>query len=74
MQRGCISLGDIQCDNCHQAIPYLGHYLATNEEEKGEEGNAPTLRYCLDCCLTEGIARYTEERRKQTLTFFSERL
>jgi len=75
MQRGCISLGDIQCDDCHQTIPYLGHYLATTEEVKeGEEGNPPTLRHCLDCCLTKGIAHYVSERGKQTLTFFSERL
>ena len=31
MRRGCISLGDVQCDECHRIIPYPERYLVIDE-------------------------------------------
>jgi len=66
MHRGCISLGDVQCDDCHRTIPHSERYLATEETE------GVILRLCVDCCLKKGYARYKVEKGKQILTFFPE--
>ena len=66
MYRGCISLGGIQCDECHRIIPYLERYLAI--EETGDKA----LRFCIDCCLKKGYAHYKIEKGKQVLTLFEE--
>jgi len=72
MHRGCISLGEVQCDGCHRIIPYPEHYLSISEEAgaKGEEGKI--VRYCVDCCLKKGYARYKIEKGESILTFFTE--
>ena len=67
MRRGCISLGDIQCDECHRIIPYPERYLAS------DEAGDTVLYLCVDCCLNKGYARYTEEKGQQVLTFFLEK-
>ena len=66
MRRGCISLGDIQCDDCHRTIHYLEPYLVT------EEAEGAILRLCLDCALSRGYARYKQEKVEQVITFFPE--
>jgi len=43
MRRGCISLGNIKCDECHRTIPYPDRYLYLEEEGKSQ-------RLCTDCC------------------------
>ncbi len=70
MQRGCISLGDIQCDGCHRSIPYSERYLAIDEEDsvKGEEGK--TAHYCVECALLRGYAHDIKEKGERILTFF----
>jgi len=40
MRRGCISLGNIQCDECHRTISYPERYLII------EEAEGATLRRC----------------------------
>ncbi len=72
MRRGCISLGNVQCDECHRIIPYLEHYLAVDEKDGIEVEKGETSRYCVDCCLKKGYAHYREEKGEQTLTFFPE--
>ena len=67
MRRGCISLGNVQCDECHRIIPYPERYLAMDDEE------GKTTRYCVDCCLKKGYAYYKEEKGKQIQTFFPEK-
>jgi len=67
MRCGCISLGDVQCDECHRIIPYPERYLLIGEAE------GVTLRLCVDCCLNKGYARYTEEKGQQVLTLFPEK-
>ena len=64
MRHGCISLGDVQCDECHRVIPYPERYLII------EEAEGTTLRLCVDCCLNKGYAGYKEEKGQQVLTFF----
>ena len=72
MRRGCISLGNIQCDECHQTIPYPERYLAVNEKNGVEDDEGETAHYCVDCCLKRGYARYITEKGEEILTFFSE--
>ncbi len=72
MRRGCISLGNVQCDDCHRIIPYLERYLAVDEKDSVEVEEGETSRYCVDCCLKKGYARYRLEKGEQILTFFPE--
>lgn len=72
MRRGCISMGEVQCDDCHRTIPYLEHYLAIDEKDGVEAEEGETVRYCVDCCLKKGYARFVSEKGEQMLTFFPE--
>jgi len=65
MRRGCITLGDVRCDDCHRIIPHAERYLVI--EEEGEE-----LHLCVDCSLKRGYAHYKEEKGERILTFFPE--
>ena len=66
MRRGCISLGEVQCDDCHRTIPYPERYLITGETE------GVVLHLCIDCCLKRGYADYKQEKGGQVITFFVE--
>jgi sulfur relay (sulfurtransferase) complex TusBCD TusD component (DsrE family) len=66
MRCGCISLGDIKCDDCHRVLQHTEPYLVV------EETDGMKLRLCVDCCLKRGYARYKVEKGEQVLTFFSE--
>ena len=66
MRRGCISLGDIQCNDCRRTIDYLEPYLVT------EEAEGATLHLCLDCASNRGYVHYMQEKRDRIITFFSE--
>jgi hypothetical protein len=33
MRRGCISLGEVKCDECQRMIPYPERYLGVLSEE-----------------------------------------
>ena len=66
MRRGCISLGNIQCDDCHRTISYPERYLII------EEAEGATLRLCTDCCLKKGYVGYKQEKGEQVATFFVE--
>jgi hypothetical protein len=70
MRRGCISLGEVTCDGCHQPIPYPDRYLAVDEKDGVEDEEGETKRYCVECALSRGYAQYKEEKGKRTLTFF----
>ena len=70
MRRGCISLGELSCDECKKPIPYPDRYLATNETDGVEDDDGPTKRYCIECCLKKGYAQYKDEKGEQVLTFF----
>jgi len=66
MRCGCVSLGDINCDDCHRIIQCAERYLVVEETE------GITLRLCIDCCLNRGYAHYKVEKGEQVLTFFPE--
>lgn len=65
MRRGCISLGNIQCDECHRTILYPEHYLAV------EEGKV-NLRLCTNCCLSKGLARRQSKKEGGEISFVIE--
>jgi len=63
MRRGCISLGNIKCDQCHRTIPYPERYLY-NEEEKGK---SETL--CMHCCQERGLVKPGSEKEDADVLF-----
>jgi len=72
MRRGCISLGEVQCDDCHRTIPHPERYLAIDEKDGVEDEEGETYRYCVECCLKKGYAHYKFEKGERILTFFVE--
>ncbi len=72
MRRGCISLGEIKCDDCHRIIPHSERYLTVDEKDGVEVEEGQTSHYCADCCLKRGYARYRMEKGEHILTFFEE--
>ena len=72
MRRGCISLGEDQCDICQRTIPYPERYLAIDEKDGVEVEKGDTVHYCIQCALEKGYARYKEIQGEMVLTFFPE--
>jgi sulfur relay (sulfurtransferase) complex TusBCD TusD component (DsrE family) len=66
MRRGCISLGQVKCDDCQSLIPHPERYLAIDRED------GTTERLCVDCALKRGYARNKMERGELVLTFMEE--
>jgi len=58
---GCISLGDIKCDECQRNIPYPERYLLIDEPDNKQY-------MCVDCCLTRGLVKQIKGERG--ITFF----
>ena len=67
MRRGCISLGDIQCDECQRIIPCPERYLII------DEAGGTILHLCLTCSVNKGYAHYSEEKGQRVITFFTEK-
>ncbi len=72
MRRGCISLGEVKCDECQRNIPYPERYLTVEEKNGAEDDEGDTHRYCVECSLKKGYAHYKVEKGEQILTFFEE--
>jgi len=72
MRRGCISLGEVECNACQCIIPYPERYLAVDEEKGVEVKKGQTVYYCVDCALKKGYAHYRVEKGEKILTFFPE--
>lgn len=72
MRRGCISLGEICCDQCQRTIPYPERYLVIDEKDGVESEEGESRRYCIQCSLKKGYAHYKEEKGERVLTFFGE--
>ncbi|MBI2329075.1 MAG: hypothetical protein HYU85_05510 [Chloroflexi bacterium] len=71
MHRGCISLGDIQCGQCHHTVPYSERYLAIDEEGGVEVEKGETAYYCVECAVQKGYAYHKNgEKGEKILTFF----
>ncbi len=56
MRRGCISLGNINCDKCHRQILYPERYLFL------EEGQGKSRKLCMGCCKEEGLVKTGSEK------------
>ncbi|MDP3878714.1 MAG: hypothetical protein Q8Q07_00200 [Dehalococcoidales bacterium] len=70
MRRGCVSLGEVQCDSCHRFIPFADRYLAITEEGGVEAETGNTAYYCTECALEKGYASYKKEDKEgRILTF-----
>ena len=63
MRRGCISLGNIKCDQCHLTIPYPERYLFLEESK----GKSETL--CMDCCKKKGIVKAGSAKEDAEILF-----
>lgn len=72
MRRGCISSGEVQCDECHRIIPHPERYLAVDEKDGVEVEEGEISRYCVECSLNKGYAHYKVEKGERILTFFAE--
>ena len=72
MRRGCVSLGEVQCDECHRNIPAPERYLVIDEKDGVADEEGETRRYCVDCSLKKGYAHYKVEKGERILTFFEE--
>ena len=72
MRRGCISLGEVKCDECLRTIPYPERYLAIEEKNGTEDEEGETHRYCVACSFKKSYAHYKVEKGEQVLTFFEE--
>ena len=70
MRRGCISLGEIKCDECQNPYPIPTATWPSMKRTASEDEEGDTKRYCLECCLKKGYAHYKEEKGEQILTFF----
>jgi ribosomal protein S26 len=64
MNRGCVAVGEIKCDNCQRLIEPGQRYLIV-EEKEGEK-----LDFCVECSVAKGYAAYIKEKGEEVLTFF----
>lgn len=63
MIRGCIVIGDLNCDGCNRTVEHGEQYLLIEEDKK-------QTRLCTNCALKRGYARYIKEKGEKILTFF----
>ncbi len=63
MRRGCISLGNINCDVCHRVILYPERYLSL-EISKGKN---QTL--CMDCSREKGLLKPESDKEGSEMVF-----
>ena len=66
MRRGCVSIGQVKCDECQRMIPYPERYLAI------DEAGGNVLCLCSDCALKKGYAHHKVEKGERILTFLEE--
>ena len=71
MRRGCISLGQTECNECHHIIQHAERFLAIDEEDGVEVQGGKTVHYCVECALKKGYAQYKEDKGERVLSFFT---
>jgi len=64
MNRGCVAVGDITCDNCKRLIEAGQRYLVVD----GERGKQ--FHYCVECSIAKGFGGYIKEKGEEVLSFF----
>ncbi|MFC1967508.1 hypothetical protein ACFLV2_02600 [Chloroflexota bacterium] len=72
MRHGCISLGEVKCDDCQSVIPHPDRYLAIEEKDGQEDDEGETCHYCVECSQKKGYAHYKVEKGEKILTFFED--
>ncbi len=70
MRRGCISLGKVECDGCHNIIPYVARYLIVHEEDGVESETGERRSYCVKCSEDRGYTERRGDKGEPVLTFF----
>ena len=70
MLKGCISLGDIECDGCQRTIEHSERYLIIDGDDDTKGQDSKTVFYCVECTLDRGLAHYRNEKGEKILTFF----
>jgi hypothetical protein len=63
VRRGCISLGNIKCDGCHQTILYPERYLFVEEE------NGKGQKFCMNCCHNMGMVKPGSDKEDAEVLF-----
>ena len=61
MHCGCISLGNVKCDECQRNIPYPERYLLIDEPDNNQY-------LCVDCCQKRGLVK--QRKGERGITFF----
>jgi hypothetical protein len=62
VRRGCISLGNINCNQCGRSILYPERYLSL--EEAGED-----RILCMDCCQEKNLVKPENDKEGAELLF-----
>ena len=62
MRRGCISLGNISCDQCGRAILYPERYLYMEKDGK-------TRIMCINCCEKKSLVKPENDKKGAELLF-----
>ncbi len=62
MRRGCISLGNINCDQCGRAILYPERYLFV--EEKGKNKTI-----CMECSQKKNLVKPENDKEGAEMLF-----
>jgi hypothetical protein len=63
MRRGCISLGNIKCDECHRTIPYPNRYLSIDVDKENSQ------KLCMDCCIEKGMVKPESDKAGAEMLF-----
>ncbi len=63
MIRGCIVIGELECDGCQRTMEHGEQYLLIEEDGK-------KTRLCVQCALKKGRVKYIKEKGEKSLTFF----
>ena len=66
MRRGCIAIGETECNICKCSIEHGDRYLLIEDEENEESKQ----RICINCCVEKNYAAYVVEKGEKVLTFF----
>ncbi len=70
MRQGCISLGKVECDGCHNIVPYAARYLLIPEEDGVESETGERNSYCVPCSEARSYIERREDKGRTVLTFF----
>jgi hypothetical protein len=63
MKRGCISLGNIKCDECHRNILYPERYLSV------EITKSKSQTLCMNCCIEKGLVKPESDKEGAEMLF-----